>query len=100
MTENTVDEVVAEATKKARPQVAEPVKDSPLQGVVYDQQPLYEIDPVRAKRILRAMGNLADGELAWLARRIEAAREREKHRRVRPPERHGGRPFREDEVYD
>jgi hypothetical protein len=30
--------------------------------------------------LVRAIGNAPDGELAWLARRIEAARERVKHR--------------------
>lgn len=96
MTENTetiIDEVVAEAVKKGRQQKA-------AEHTPETSSPFAHLTESDAIKLVAAIGNARDGELAWLARRIEAAREREKHRRVRPPERHGGRPFREDEVYD
>ena len=91
-TEEIVDTVVAEAVKKGRAKPADPAPETP--------SPFAHLTESDAIKLVAAIGNARDGELAWLARRIEAAREREKHRRVRPPERHGGRPFREDEVYD
>lgn len=93
-TEEIVDIVVAEAVKKGRQKPADPAPETPTPS------PFADLSDRDVVKLVRAVGNSPDGELAWLARRIEAAREREKHRRVRPPERHGGRPFREDEVYD
>lgn len=97
MTENTetvVDEVVTEAVKKGRQKPADPAPETPTPS------PFADLSDRDVVKLVRAIGNAPDGELAWLARRIEAAREREKHRKVRPPERHGGRPFRADEEYD
>lgn len=94
ITDAIVDRVVAEVVQKGRQKAAEPAPETPAPSRFAN---LSENDVVK---LVRAVGNTPDGELAWLARRIEAAREREKHRKVRPPERHGGRPFREDEEYD
>ena len=81
-----VDAALEQAVKRGRQQPSKPAPEPASEA------PADDVDPARAKKILRAIGNLDDGDLAWLGRRISAAAEREKHRKIRRPERHGGRP--------